>query len=103
MYSSFRSATVAVGTVIADRPPHRSPRAALPNEAPISDEWRQSELWGMDGTQAVAEANDPPDAASLPNSDDASDYDESRSSAKAAPTDCGKYAGCRCFPILRGS
>src|ERR1035441_5574059 len=49
---------VAVGTAITGRPPHRSPRAALPHEALISDEWRQSELWGMDGAHAVAEAND---------------------------------------------
>src|SRR5665213_3454988 len=75
MYSSSSFATVAVGTAIAGRPPHRSPRAAFPHEAPILDEWRQSELWGMDGAHAVLEATDLPGAASLPNSDDASDYD----------------------------
>ena len=30
--------TVAVGTAITGRPPHRSPRAAFPHEAPIQDE-----------------------------------------------------------------
>src|ERR1039458_6427358 len=103
MYSSFSSAMVAVGTAIAGRPPHRSPRAVFPHEAPILDEWRQSELWGKDGVHAVAEANDLPDAASAPNSDDASGFDESTSSARAAPTDCGKHSGCRCFPVSRGS
>jgi hypothetical protein len=29
---------VAVGTIIADRPPHRTVRAALPHTAPTSDE-----------------------------------------------------------------
>jgi hypothetical protein len=33
---------VAVGTVIADRPPHRSVRAELPHTAPTSDVWRQN-------------------------------------------------------------
>ena len=32
---------VAVGTIIADRPPHRSVRAALPHTAPTLDVWRQ--------------------------------------------------------------
>ena len=32
---------VAVGTIIADRPPHRSVRAALPHTAPTLDIWRR--------------------------------------------------------------
>ncbi len=32
-----RVKTIAVGTVIADRPPHRSVRAELPHTAPTSD------------------------------------------------------------------
>src|SRR5665213_2690531 len=103
MYSASNFPTVAVGTAITGRPPHRSPRAALPHEAPISDEWRQSELWGMDGAHAVLEATDLPGAASLPNSDDASDYDGLTSFARAAPADCGMHAGCRCFPVSHGS
>src|ERR1039458_5702278 len=35
----------AVGTTIADRPPHRSVRAELPHTAPTSDEWRQGATW----------------------------------------------------------
>ena len=33
---------VAVGTIIADRPPHRSVRAELLHTAPILDVWRRS-------------------------------------------------------------
>jgi len=31
---------VAVGTIIADRPPHRTVRAALPHTAPTLEDWR---------------------------------------------------------------
>jgi hypothetical protein len=34
--------TLAVGMPVTQHPPHRSPRAALPHEALILDEWRQS-------------------------------------------------------------
>src|ERR1039458_6760052 len=37
MYSSSSFATVAVGTAIAGRPPHRSVRAELPHTAPALD------------------------------------------------------------------
>jgi len=33
---------VAVGTPVAQRPPHRSARAALPHAAPTADAWRRS-------------------------------------------------------------
>jgi hypothetical protein len=33
--------TVAVGTTIADRPPHRTVRAALPHTAPTLEDWRE--------------------------------------------------------------
>ena len=36
---------VAVGTTIADRPPHRSVRAELPHTAPTLDMWRQGAPW----------------------------------------------------------
>src|SRR6202041_3635072 len=32
---------VAVGTIIADRPPHRTVRAALPHTAPTLEGWRE--------------------------------------------------------------
>src|SRR6202022_2211112 len=31
---------VAVGTIITDRPPHRTVRAALPHTAPTLEDWR---------------------------------------------------------------
>ena len=37
----FRCATVAVGTIITDHPPHRTVRAALPHTAPTLDDWRE--------------------------------------------------------------
>src|SRR5664280_2179585 len=58
MYSSSSFATVAVGTAITGRPPHRSPRAAFPHEAPIQDGWHQSVLGGKDGEHAVGESSD---------------------------------------------
>src|SRR5438132_8024924 len=39
---------VAVGTTIADRPPLRSVRAALPHTALTLDAWRRSARWGTD-------------------------------------------------------
>jgi hypothetical protein len=32
--------SVAVGTIITDRPPHRTVRAALPHTAPTLEDWR---------------------------------------------------------------
>ena len=53
---SFRSSKkVAVGTIIADRPPHGSVRAALPHTALTSDVWRQNESTGKDA-ESVDEA-----------------------------------------------
>jgi hypothetical protein len=65
-YSLSSSDTVAVGMPVTRHPPHRSPRAALPHEAPILDGWRQSEPGGMDGEHAAAESTDQPASASAP-------------------------------------
>jgi hypothetical protein len=59
-WAGSRSATVAVGMLVAQHPPHRSPRAVLPHEAPISDEWRQSELVDTDEEYAATEATGQP-------------------------------------------
>jgi len=66
MYSGVSSATVAVGMPVAQHPPHRSPRAALPHEALILDGWRQSELGDMDGEHAAAGSTDQRAYASAP-------------------------------------
>jgi hypothetical protein len=42
--SRGQSLTVAVETIIADRPPHRTVRAALPHTAPTSEDWRAMQL-----------------------------------------------------------
>jgi riboflavin biosynthesis pyrimidine reductase len=47
---------VAVGTIIADRPPHRSVRAGLPHTAPTLDESRQSESRDRDAELWAAAA-----------------------------------------------
>ena len=39
---TYRTTVIAVGTVIADRPPHRSVRAELPHTAPTLDDDDQS-------------------------------------------------------------
>jgi hypothetical protein len=52
--------TVAVGMPVSQHPPHRSPRAVLPHEASISDEWRQSELVDTDEEYAATEATGQP-------------------------------------------
>src|SRR4051794_39336365 len=46
--TSWHALAVAVGTTIADRPPHRSVRAVLPHTALTSDAWRRSARWGTD-------------------------------------------------------
>ena len=48
---------VAVGTAIADRPPHRSVRALLTHTAPTSDIWRQSGRSGKDAQVGAGEAS----------------------------------------------
>ena len=39
---------VAVGTLVAQRPPHRSARAAVPHAALTADAWRRSADWDTD-------------------------------------------------------
>jgi hypothetical protein len=50
-----RTRVVAVGTAIADRPPHRSVRAALPHTAPTLDAWRQNARQDKDAEYGGAE------------------------------------------------
>src|ERR1035441_2603652 len=50
---------VAVGTTIADRPPHRSVRALLAHTAPTSDAWRGSVRWDKDAEHVGRESSDP--------------------------------------------
>src|ERR1035441_7296348 len=52
---SIKCVWVAVGISVTRSPPQRSPRAALPHEALVLDEWRQSERWAKDGEHARSE------------------------------------------------
>src|SRR5260370_5307975 len=103
MYSSVRSAMVAVGMPVTRHPPHRSPRAALPHEALISDVWRQSELGDKDEEHAAAESSGQPAFASAPTSDDAFGPDGSIWSSRAGSPDSGMRPDCRCFRAPRAS
>ena len=55
----FQSAerVIAVGTVIADRPPHRSVRAALPHTALTSDVDMHTAHWDKDAESWASEAS----------------------------------------------
>jgi putative transposase len=66
---------VAVGISVARYPPHRSPRAVLPHEALILDEWRQSELRGKDVGRADLGPIAPPVVAFAPSSGSLADRD----------------------------
>ena len=49
--------TIAVGTIIADRPPHRSVRAALPHTALTLDVDMQTARWDKDEGSSVSVAS----------------------------------------------
>src|SRR5665213_1802462 len=48
--------SIAVGTVITDRPPHRSVRAELPHTAPTADKDERTSRWDKDAGFSVSEA-----------------------------------------------
>src|SRR6266849_2305243 len=50
-------AEVAVGMPVAQHPPHRSPRANCPHEAPTLDEWRRTARVERDGARAEPESS----------------------------------------------
>jgi transposase InsO family protein len=94
---------VAVGISVARYPPHRSPRAALPHEALILDEWRQSELGGKDVGRAELGSIAPPVGAFAPNSGSPSGHDGSEPAAIAGSPESGIRGGDRCCPVPRDS
>ena len=89
---------VAVGISVARYPPHRSPRAVLPHEALILDEWRQSELGGKDVGRAVLGSIAPPVVAFAPSSDNPAGRDGSELAATAESPDCGIRGGHSVLP-----
>ena len=56
----------AVGTLISERPPHRSVRAAFPHTALTSGDGRQIAGWAKDGGCAVLGASRRPTSSSEP-------------------------------------
>lgn len=94
----FIPAHVAVAMPVT-APPHRSPRAALPHEAPILDVWRQSEHGDKDEEHAAGESIDQPAFASATTSDDASGPDGATWSSRAGLSDSGMRTDCRCFRL----
>src|ERR1700692_425447 len=50
-------AVVAVGMPVTRHPPHRSPRANCPHEAPTLDEWRRTVRVERDGARAEPESS----------------------------------------------
>src|SRR5262249_33438465 len=103
MYSSSRSATVAVGMPVSQHPPHRSPRAVLPHEAPISDEWRQCEHGDKDEEYAATESTVPPVCSSAPKLGCASHPDGPTCSSRVGSLESEMSPDCRRFPVPRGS
>ena len=94
---------VAVGTVLTNCPPLRSPRAALPHEALILDEWRQSELRGKDVGRADLGPIAPPVVAFAPSSGSLADRGGLEPAATAESPASGIRGGNRCYPVPRNS
>src|SRR5215475_12732417 len=94
---------VAVGISVARYPPHRSPQAALPHGALISDEWRQSGLEGKDVGHAELGSIAPLVVAFSPNLGNPSGHDGSEPVATAESPDSEIRGGHWCCPVPRDS
>src|SRR5947209_13421868 len=77
------STEVAVGTIITDRPPHRSVRAELPHTAPTLDVLRQSARWDMDAEFGAEESTFRMSVVVGPIPASASDFDGAMPAATA--------------------
>src|ERR1035437_9158595 len=93
----------AVGTTIADRPPHRSVRAELPHTAPTLDVLRQIARQDMDAGYGVEESTVRRSVADGPTPVAAADYDGAKPAATACTDDPGIAATPRCYPAQRDS
>jgi hypothetical protein len=91
----------AVGTTIADRPPHRSVRAELPHTAPTLDVLRQIARQDMDAGYGVEESTVRRSVADGPIPVAAADYDGAKPAATACTDDPGIAATPRCYPAQR--
>ena len=97
--------TVAVGTPVARRPPHRSVRAELPHTAPTSDDWRRSAR-SDSGCRILALGNPAIDATArtVPTSSGRAGSDaEARGSQRRDHLSPEAVQSCPCCRVLRGS
>ncbi len=92
-------ACVAVGMSVTPTPPHRSARAELPHEAPILDEWRQSEPRDTDEERAALGSTAPPIGSFAPSSGNVFGSGGLEPAATAALPACGTSRDCRRYPV----
>src|ERR1035437_5432566 len=97
------SSTVAVGTTIAGRPPHRSVRAELPHTAPTLDVLRQNVCRDKDAEFGAEESTFRRSVAAGPIPVSASDCVGAIPAATAYTDGPGIFPTPRCYPALRGS
>src|SRR5436853_5575626 len=91
--------SVAVGTSVTRRPPHRSVRAEFPHTAPTSDTWRRSARWDADVGSSHSESIDRPTARTVPRSSGlAGSVAEARGTSARSP-ETESYSDC---PYCRG-
>jgi len=58
--------SIAVGTMVTHRPPHRSVRALLTHTAPTLDSWRQNAGWDKDAGSSHLESTQQTSAGTEP-------------------------------------
>ena len=92
---------VAVGTTLADRPPHRSVRALLTHTAPTSDAWRQNESSGKDARCVDKEPSGRTPSGSDPSAS-ASCCGDQLLSTTTRTVDAGTARASRCCRVPRG-
>src|SRR4051812_26758772 len=94
---------VAVGTTIADRPPPRSVRAALPPTALTSDVWRRSAHWETDAECVGRESTAGQVSPGVPSSVGFSGPGGATAAARAESPAAGTFLRCAYYPVLRDS
>src|SRR4051812_45284525 len=94
---------IAVGTLIAERPPHRTVRAAFPHTAPTSGVWRRTASPAKDEGSAVSGASPPPAPWSAARWSCPSGCAAAASGARGSRHGCGRPRGPDRWSAPRGS
>src|SRR4051795_11032019 len=94
---------IAVGTLIAERPPHRAVRAAFPHTAPTSGVWRRTASPAKDEGSAVSGASPPPAPWSAARWSCPSGCAAAASGARGSRHGCGRPRGPDRWSAPRGS